>query len=77
VNEEIHREGWQRSESQQARAFTDEAEREGHGVMREFWSLLRHNKKWWLAPIILSLVVLGAVIALSSTAVAPLIYTLF
>jgi len=38
---------------------------------------LLQNKKWWLIPILVSLLVLGALMLLSSTAVAPFIYTLF
>ncbi len=47
------------------------------GLLREFWDFLRYNKKWWLLPIILTLVVLGVFVFLSSTALAPFIYTLF
>ena len=36
-----------------------------------------HNKKWWLLPIILILLALSLLVALSSTAVAPFIYTVF
>jgi hypothetical protein len=43
----------------------------------EFWGFLRHTKKWWLAPIIVILVLFGLLVALSSTAAAPFIYTLF
>jgi Family of unknown function (DUF5989) len=47
------------------------------GVVHEFWLFLKHNKKWWLLPIIGVLLVLGLLIVLSSTAAAPFIYTLF
>ena len=43
----------------------------------EFIDFLKHNKKWWLLPILLMLGLFGVLIALSSTAVAPFIYTLF
>ncbi|MBN2013108.1 hypothetical protein JW960_27505 [candidate division KSB1 bacterium] len=47
-------------------------------VMQEFWQFLKVRKKWWLAPIIIFLVLLGAFIVLSQgSAIAPLIYTLF
>jgi hypothetical protein len=47
-------------------------------IFREFWDFLRVRKKWWLAPIIIVLALLGALIVLTeSTAVAPFIYTLF
>ena len=53
------------------------AERPGGSVLVEFWDFLRHNKKWWLLPIIAVLMMLGVLIFLSGTAAAPFIYTLF
>ena len=47
------------------------------GFMREFWLFLRDNKKWWLTPLIVVLLVLGVLIIVGGTAVAPFIYTLF
>ena len=47
------------------------------GFLRELWAFLRENKKWWLMPMILVLLALGLLIALSGTAAAPFIYTLF
>jgi hypothetical protein len=47
------------------------------GFFRELWLFLRHNKKWWLTPILLVMLLLGLLIAASGTAVAPFIYTLF
>jgi hypothetical protein len=47
-------------------------------ILKEFWDFLRVRKKWWLAPIIIMLLLLGFLIFLSqSSAVAPFIYTLF
>ena len=47
-------------------------------IIREFWNFLKVRKKWWLTPIVIFLVLLGALIILSeSSAIAPLIYTLF
>ena len=44
----------------------------------EFFDFLRYNKKWWLAPIILVMVLLGVLIVVAQgSAVAPFIYTLF
>jgi len=47
------------------------------GLVGEFVEFLKENKKWWLAPIILSIVGLGLLVLLSGTAAAPFIYTLF
>jgi hypothetical protein len=42
------------------------------------WDFLRTRKKWWLTPVVVMLVLLGALIVLSeSSAVAPFIYALF
>lgn len=47
-------------------------------IIREFWNFLKARKKWWLAPIILFLLLLGALIVLTEgSALAPFIYTLF
>ena len=46
-------------------------------LLREFAEYLGHNKKWWLAPIIASILLLGALVLLGGTAAAPFIYTLF
>ena len=57
--------------------FSQQAEMTPPGLLREFWEFLRYNKKWWLAPIILVLLLMGALMFLGSTAAAPFIYTLF
>ncbi len=47
-------------------------------IVSEFWDFLKTRKKWWLAPIVLFLVLLGALIVLTEgSALAPFIYTLF
>ena len=47
-------------------------------ILREFWEFLRVRKRWWLLPIVIVLLLLGALIFLTeSSAVAPFIYTLF
>ena len=46
-------------------------------LVGEFWSFLRHNKKWWLLPILVVIFLFGVLVFLSGTAVAPFIYTLF
>lgn len=57
--------------------FANLAKRSSGGVIGEFWYFLRHNKKWWLTPIVLVMVLLSLLIFLSATGAAPLIYTLF
>jgi hypothetical protein len=47
-------------------------------IVAEFWDFLKVRKKWWLAPIVIVLVMLGALILLTEgSAVAPFIYTIF
>jgi hypothetical protein len=47
-------------------------------VLREFFSFLKHEKKFWLAPIIMVLVLFGLLLVFAqSSAVAPFIYSLF
>ena len=46
--------------------------------IKELWAFLRVRKKLWLAPIIIVLVILGALlIAAQGSVIAPFIYTLF
>ena len=47
-------------------------------IFFEFWEFIKVRKKWWLAPIIIFLVLFGALIILTEgSAIAPFIYTLF
>jgi hypothetical protein len=43
----------------------------------EFIEFLKHNKKWWLLPVLIMLLGLGLLVLLSSSAIAPFIYPLF
>ncbi|MFZ5806410.1 MAG: DUF5989 family protein [Verrucomicrobiota bacterium] len=46
--------------------------------IKELWAFLRTRKKYWLMPIVLVLVLFGALVVLTQgSAVAPFIYTLF
>ncbi len=47
-------------------------------IISEFIEFLMSNKKWWLLPIAIALLVLGALLILTQgSAIAPFIYTLF
>lgn len=48
-----------------------------HGILLELWQFIRYNKKWWLMPIVLTLLVFAILIVLAGTGIAPFIYTLF
>lgn len=46
--------------------------------LKEFWMFLRTRKKYWLVPLTVILLLLGALIVLSGgSALAPFIYSLF
>ena len=47
------------------------------GLVGEFVGMLKQNKKYWLIPLILILLLFGILIILGSSAAAPFIYTLF
>jgi hypothetical protein len=46
-------------------------------LVSEFWDFLKHNKKWWLLPIVLVVLLLGALVFLGGSGAAPFVYTLF
>ena len=47
-------------------------------IMFEFFSFLYASKKWWLAPIMIVLFLLGSLVFFTQgSALAPFIYTLF
>ena len=47
-------------------------------VLREAWAFLKQERKYWLAPIVLVLVLFGLLLVFAqSSALAPFIYTLF
>jgi hypothetical protein len=46
--------------------------------LKELWKFLRVRKKFWLAPLLLMMALLGALIVLAQgSAIAPFVYTLF
>jgi len=57
--------------------FASAAARPRAGLASELWAFLRDNKKWWLAPVVISILGLGLLVLLGGTAAAPFIYTLF
>ncbi len=47
-------------------------------LLRELWAFMRARKKWWLLPLILVLLGVGALLAFAQgSALAPFIYTVF
>ena len=47
-------------------------------ILSELWDFLKVRKKWWLAPILIFLILLGGLIILTQgSAIAPFIYAIF
>jgi hypothetical protein len=47
-------------------------------VVNELWLFMREHKKFWLAPIVITLALVGLLLVIAkSSAIAPFIYTLF
>jgi hypothetical protein len=72
---DIHTE--QRGSAREAKEFEEAAKERRVGLVGEFWDFLKHNKKWWLGPIVVMLLLVAVLVILSGTAAAPFIYTLF
>ncbi len=47
-------------------------------IFKELWGFMRVRKRWWLAPIIILLILLGLLIVFTEgSALSPFIYALF
>ena len=47
-------------------------------LLKDLWAFMKERKKFWLAPIIVMMLLLGALIVISEgSAIAPFIYTIF
>ena len=46
-------------------------------IVSEFLAFLKHNKAYWMAPIIVILLLLAVLVIIGGTSAAPFIYTLF
>lgn len=58
-------------------SFAQAAEEEQPGLLREFFEFLLESKAWWLTPIIIVLLLVGLLVVLSGSVVAPFIYPIF
>ena len=59
------------------RTFEQAQQEKQAGIIKEFFLFLRYNKKYWMIPILITLLALAALVLLGGTAIAPFIYTLF
>jgi competence protein ComGC len=46
-------------------------------LLKELWSFMKVRKKFWLLPVLMVTLILGLILVLAPTAVAPFIYALF
>ena len=58
-------------------ALEDAAGEHRPSLTSEFVHFLRENKKWWLAPLLLALAIVGLMVALAGTGAGPFIYSFF
>jgi len=58
-------------------SFEELAQEKRPSLMSELWQFLKYNKKWWLLPIIIVLLLFGVLVLLAGTPAAPFIYTIF
>ncbi len=57
--------------------FEEAAEERELSLPQEFYHFLKHNKKWWLLPIVVVLLIGCVIGVLAGTGAAPFIYSLF
>jgi hypothetical protein len=62
-----------------AKSFREAGESKELSLGQEILQMLKHNKKFWMIPLLLFLLVLGVIVVIAATSpgVAPFIYTLF
>lgn len=48
------------------------------GIVAEYLAFLRQNKRWWMVPVVILILLLGALLTVTQgSPLAPLIYTIF
>lgn len=57
--------------------FAQQAAESSPSFISELWGYMKQNKKWWLTPILLVLILMGVLLVLAASGAAPFIYTLF
>ena len=67
----------QKRNNEEANEFLAESQARRIGLTREFWDFICHNKKWWLIPILVVVLLVGLLVVLGGTGAAPFIYALF
>ena len=57
--------------------FARQAAQAPPGLLREYWYFLCHNKKWYMIPTMILLLLLGLLVALSASGLMPFIYAIW
>ncbi len=60
-----------------SKSFREAGESKELSLWQEIAQMLRHNKKYWMIPLIVILLAFGVLLILGATSAAPFIYTLF
>ena len=63
-------------DGRQHEEFASRADERSGSPLSEIWGFLRENKKWWLLPIVITMLLLGLLVVLGGSGAAPFIYTL-
>ena len=63
--------------SKKAARFEEKSRQRRSTLIGELFSWVLHNKKWWLLPILVVLLMLGALVVVGGSGIAPFLYTLF
>lgn len=58
-------------------SFATMSHQDDPGIVREFIWFLRYNKKWWMTPIVVIMLLLVGLAFFTASPAAPFIYTLF
>jgi Family of unknown function (DUF5989) len=66
-----------KNESSRDTQFAKLATGKSSGLVGESLYFLRHNKKWWLTPIFIMMLLLGILVVAGGSGAAPFIYALF
>jgi c-di-AMP phosphodiesterase-like protein len=64
-------------DNQQKDEFLEAGKQKDSNLVAELIGFMNENKKWWLSPIIAVLLLIGLLIFLGGSGIAPFIYTLF
>ncbi len=65
------------TQNKEGQSLAEEAKKPRIGLLREYFDFIREDRKWWMAPIIFVLLLVGVFVVLGGTSLAPFIYTLF